>query len=334
MAACREDDSMEHEQASPVISFASSLTAQDDAPQTRTSTSPLECDFTVYGYKTKSGGDVQKVFDGYQVSYKPNSADTSEENTHNYSYIDDANNQSIKYWDFDADEYHFWGATGGIFSADGTSLTFEGLATSVTDPFDKRKLYSELYNRAPVTDEVVRLLFKRPYAKMRVLFYYSEQLQQLFDNIKITDISFAPSDGTTKVTTKGSVTVSYPKSGDAEETVSVNPTEQAEAYAFGDVTLDKDHGLTSNDAVLAVPVSGTDYYYVLPNPGATGYMLSAHVDGNERTSVVPAVLMQWKPNFVYTYIFKITDALKIEVYDVHVDPWQFGGSQDEEWRNW
>lgn len=67
------------------------------------------------------------------------------------------------------------------------------------------------------------------------------------------------------------------------------------------------------------------------------FIMSAHINGDMewKNAVVPATFMQWKPNYLYTYIFKITDASKkIELYDVKIDPWKYGGSQEEEWNNW
>lgn len=74
----------------------------------------------------------------------------------------------------------------------------------------------------------------------------------------------------------------------------------------------------------------------MPDASPAGaFTLSLNIDGDSKTAVVPAAYMQWQPNTCYTYIFKITEAgKKIEIYDVLIEPWKYGGSQDEEWTNW
>lgn len=297
--------------------------------------STLGRDFVVYGYKNVNSNE-QTVFDGYAVKYEEGSANTSEDNTHDYSYVD--GNQTLKYWDFSATEYRFWGYTGdkSNFSDNGKVLTIpiSGLL-SANEP-TPASYYSSLYIRQPVTSEVVKLEFKRPYSKIRVLFYTNDPLDAN-DEIPLTNITFKPEEEK-KIYKSGTVKVTY-SLDKATETVKAIPTAEdaQERLAYQDVTLTPSEGYASDHAATAKTAFCTDFYYTLPmddqNPA---FIMTVHVNNDtEKTAVVPANFMQWKPNFIYTYIFKITEAgKKIEFYDVQIDPWKYGGSQEEEWRNW
>lgn len=357
------------------IAFASVAAEQEEMTR---ATTPLHRDFVVYGYKNV-GGSEQSVFEGYTVKYKEGSANTSEDNTHGYYYVGGA--QTLKYWDFAASEYHFWGvwmASEGLASfSEGKHniLTIPNVKLGVGDPApDDQVLYSSLYDRNPVSPEVVQLRFKRPYAKLRVQFYTTEPIEG-DDQIQLTNISFAPDPDAVaplenKVYGKGGVKVTYPLtdgscSGSATETVSVTDLALPQAsLPFDAVTLTSTLGISSNTAVTA-PIDDSDgfqlgdmsgsplkapatrageepgrkyYYYPLPmgdlNPA---FIMTVCVNGDSdlKTAVVPAAYMQWKPNYSYTYIFKITEAgKKMSFYDVKIDPWKFGGSMDEEFKNW
>lgn len=377
------------------IAFAS-VTAEEESvtraaageePLTRAATT-LARDFVVYGYKNV-GGTEQTVFDGYVVKYQAGSANTTEDNTHGYYYV--GGNQTIKYWDFSATEYHFW----GMSALSGVNASFAGdmhnvidikdLTLRVGEPDPEEVVYSTLTERKPVSTEVVELRFKRPYAKVCIQFYTNEPIVSESDNVYITNISFRPDPAATdqfvnKVYGKGDVRVTYPLTtgcpDGAKETVTlVSHSESQDALLFDDVTLTSTLGISSNTAVTA-PIDESEgfrldnmtgsslndpltrvssvtpgtrageepgrkyFYYPLPmgdlNPA---FIMQANIDDDidpaPRTAIVPANFMQWKPNFLYTYIFKITGSgKKIEFYDVRIDPWMFGGSQDDEWKNW
>lgn len=338
--ACADDELAGNTQVSGVpIVFATGIQNEENAAMSnsrasRASEVPLMHEFVLYGYK---GVSPQIVFNGYTLTYHPNSAGTSAENTHDYSYVDEANNQTIKFWDFGASEYNFWGYTGdkSSFSSGGTTLTIPGLEQTIAESVLTDKLFSSLYHRSPVSTDVVQLQFKRPYAKVRVVFYTNQELSDKpFDNIKISGITFGP-ESPGQIVTSGNLKVKYPKNGEGPEVYSTTSTASADNLTFeGEVQLDHTHGTASNNAVTAVPTGGTEYYYVVPNDNATPFTLSARVDNEDKTAVVPDNFMNWKPNFVYTYIFKISGGKYMEFYDVQIDPWKYGGSQEDEWRNW
>lgn len=332
LSSCGDDEITQSDKKDAPITFASSQ--QEEQSVTRAD-SPLAHDFTVWGYKKAESGDVQKVFQGYTVRYVDGTGGSSVDNTHGYSYVDEEHNQSIKYWDFFAHEYNFWGYTGdkSDFGTDGTTLTISGLAQSVTEPVVDDRLFSALYHRAPPSRDVVRLQFKRPYAKVRVMFYCSEKLES-GDQVEIGASTFGP-EATGQIITGATLKVMYSQSGDEKETYLTESIATSDKLNFGGVALTHLVGTASNNAALAVPDGGTDYYYVIPNVYGQEFVLTTTIDGDEKDAIVPAALMHWLPNYTYTYLFKITEAgKKIEFYDVKIDPWKYGGSQENEWKNW
>lgn len=387
LGSCRDDNELKPMAEYRTIAFSTGMAEEELV--SRAATIPMTHDFTVYGYKNEEGIE-QVVFDGYVVKYKEGSANTSEDNTHGYYYV--GGNQTIKYWDFKASEYHFLGFYAcpedlATYDASGTSdiLTLNmHLRVGDAPSFEDDLLYSELTVRQPVSADAVRLRFKRPYAKVRIQFYTNEPINSEEDNFDITNISFGPDPAAivNKVYARGDMVISYPKStdrctGTARESFELqNLRDPQDALLFDDVTLTSTLGISSNTAVTA-PIdnsegfrldnmpgtslkapqckasgsSATDptrageqpgrcyFYYPLPmgekNPAfIMTACVDADIDPTSRTAVVPANFMQWKPNFLYTYIFKITAGGNIEFYDVQIEPWLYGGRQEEEWKNW
>ncbi len=344
-----------------MISFASSW--QEEEQITR-ATLPLQQDFTVFGYKSEATTPLL-VFDGYAVHYTANSTNTSEDNTHGYGYVGGTSlngiSQTIKYWDYSADEYHFWACTdpysftaGSSGIIDGTCLRIPVILTT-EEPVD-RPLYSELYCRKTVSSDVVQLRFKHAYSRVRVLFYSGEPIPA-GSSIKVTDITFGPKQNAesplaNKIYLDGTLRVGYAKqcSSPDKEDVTLQISSSANTWpdlSFNNVTLDKTHGTSSDNAVAALTPDGQYYYYPLPMAEKVEYgtdlvdlknpafVLSANVDGYSKSTTVPANFMQWKLNTNYTYIFKIIDGGNaIEFVDAFIDPWSYGGSQEEVWKNW
>ena len=304
---------------------------QEEEAVTR-ATTPLNDDFTVWGYKTMSVDMVQKVFQGYKVKYVAGSGGSTADNTDNYSYVN-GTDQDIKYWDFAASGYNFWGYTGGNYDESSNTLTISELSQSVTEPDVKDKMFSSIYHRSPVSKDVVQLQFKRPYAKVRMMFYCSDAIDD-GDKVEIGASTFVP-ESPNQLITRGVLEVTYSQSGNASETYKTTSTTTADHLSFDPVNLTNESGTASNNAALAKPSDGTDYYYVIPYDYNQAFTLSTTIDGDVKTATLPKEFMNWKPNFVYTYLFKITEASKkIEFYEVKIDPWKYGGSQNEEWKNW
>lgn len=328
MLSCSGEEELPRSDEQHAISFAS---VSEEQEMVTRAASALANDFVVYGYKNVAGS-TQTVFDGYTVTYQAGSSGTSEDNTHGYCYVNGG--QTIRYWDFGATEYNFWGATGGQFNSDGTELTISDLSLTTTEP-TSLPLYTQLYHRQPVTTDVVQLQFKHPYAKVRVMFYTSEELTGT-NEIQLTGITFGGGAGS--IATAGKIAVNYGKTGIENETITMTATGHKDNLTFGNITLSKDHGTASNNSVLAPPTGGTEWYYALPlstADSAQPFTMQISIDGESKTAVVPDAYMHWSANTSYTYYFKITGAgKKMEFDDVLIDSWKSGGSQDDEWKNW
>lgn len=320
-----------------------SLASDADQVQSRVGSDPLNRDFVLYA--TKWNGMEEKVFNGYTIWYASGSAGTSSENSHDYSYV--GSGQTIKYWDFGASSYHFWGVSADdpdtySFSADGKTLTLPELQAGGLAPADNL-FFSQLYERTPVSSDVVPLTFMRPHAMLRLQFYTNDTMTP-GDEISLEQIKFCPDPEAeapyvNSVYGQGTVTVTYPgasaECGSHRETIEVSElSSPQEGLEFRSAVLTSTQGISSNNAATALTTEGTEYYYLLPmgekNPSFT---LSLLMDGELMTSHVPAAYMHWQPNHSYTYLFKILEGGLIFV-DAKAEAWKAGGSGSDTWTNW
>lgn len=334
LASCNGDHPLVDPSVSgrDAIAFGSSIAEQEQQTTRAVGLQTLHSAFHVWSYKALSGG-MQSVIADYTVGYTVGSAGTTETNTADWDYVGVLPGQEVKYWDYAATSYRFWGYAGdGVnVSADGTTLTFPGLALSTTEP--TTALYSSLKEvEKSGYGQTVQLEFRRPYAKIRVAFYCAEPLD-VDDEVTITGITFAPTEGS--IPRQGSMEILYPLTGPSTWSVTPGALTQDD-LSYLDVTLTSTIGTSSDHALTAKPNAEAEFYYVLPtSSGNPSFQLKADVNEEPKTAVVPANFMQWKPNFFYTYIFKITEAgRKLEFFDVRVTPWLYGGSLEDEWRNW
>lgn len=358
------------------VCFSSSLkegeelvTRAQDAPSctrasadffyTRANT-PLNQNFIVYGYKTLSESNQPIVFPGYNVTYTANSAGSSEDNTHNYSYVDPSRNQFVKYWDYSATEYRYWGYVENnskvTVNSNGTALSINGLSVGITEPINY--LVSAL-KVVPKTEynQVVQLRFLHPYAKVRVMIYAGEQLET-GDAIELSKVSFGPSDPSIKIVKSATVKVTYPLTNAEVESYSIENSPaltyfskfEYQGFDQPSTGAEKVIKLTSsncasNTAAIAYPKEAQEaskdtqtFYYVLPTGtgvDATDYKFEVSVDGDDelKSAIVPSVYMHWKPNYQYTYIFKILEGGLLFI-DAQVEEWKSGGEAVDTWPNW
>ena len=103
--------------------------------------------FKVWGYKnmsynndgTESYGDLQTVFPGYTVNWTSNSSGSTTTNSNGWDYVNlissTGDEQSIKYWDWNAEAYRFFGVTG---RSSGTCATGCSAGTSCSRPLKAR----------------------------------------------------------------------------------------------------------------------------------------------------------------------------------------------------
>lgn len=260
-----------------------------------------------------------------------------------YDYVTDG--QPLVYWDDNAQEYRFWGYTG----SNGVESTADG--TTVAIPVSLQKelptslpLFSELKHITEIDYKTVELQFLHPVSSLAVIFFSEEPLADGYE-ISIKDIAIAPKENSqdgkvSKIWNEGIVTVSYPLNGGTRETVSVsqnNPASVSDNLSFNDLVLTKDAGDRIDNAVSAsIPGASGNCYYPLPmgdkNPE---FVLTMNLDGENKTVIIPENYMHWQANHTYNYYFMISGVSKnVELYDVKIEPWHYGGSQDEEWNNW
>lgn len=312
--------------------------------------------FTVWGYKNLSlvegvYGGTQMVFPGYRVVWHSGSAATTTTNTNGWEYVaqqTSGDEQTIKYWDWDAQAYRFFAATGGTedngtYGADGTywtsgpyntyKITFNANASSESDmiatPFFSHLWFSTGVLPAYADKEFgkpVVLEFLKPYSRVRFIFKYSFPRE----GIKLTEKYFKPTKDFDPdvskhvgIARKGTVTVHYPKEGkEIREwyTMMANSDPDPEVNkaltAFTEDYDPEDDGKTYSE-------SDKGWYIVLPNNEQGTYTLSVKVNGKTKTATVPEQYMQWLPGYSYTYVFKVTDEGGVEIgwVEYAVTPW-------------
>jgi hypothetical protein len=310
------------------IAFSGDLSEgkSESHARTRATTNPLSAThqtFFAWAYKNPSSGSTETVMKNFTVKYVSNSAGSTTTNTQGWEYVNqqpaNGTEQSVKYWDFSATAYRFFGYTGtGVttsYSPDETvptsvSLSFTAsVATNpqadpVTLPLTaSTPLYSKLWHKlgtdlAAESTQPVQLVFLQPYVKVRFLFKQSDS-----EEFVLTNKKFSPTNNTIIIATAGTFTVTYPMTGATEESWSVTG---------GTTTLTN----ADND-----PIGFTvdnSWYVVLPaHAGNQGsYTLFVTVNGEDKTAIVPAQYMEWRPGYEYTYIFKITDGGTPVFYNV------------------
>ena len=148
--------------------------------------------FKAWGYKnmTVSGNDYtdyQAVMSGYNVIYEANSASVS--NTCNWEYVNESAGQYIKYWDFSAAAYRFFAyalgngtptAVSEDMSDPSKAVFSSSVSTSSDATIDAAPYFSELWfsnDKQADYGQVVTLRFVKPFARVRFLFKFADNLR-------------------------------------------------------------------------------------------------------------------------------------------------------------
>lgn len=118
LASCSSDDFLGEnpgnvQNATTAINFGGEAGKTTRANKTgENAANALNSNFVVYGYKTK-GTTLTTVYDHYNIAWKGEDKKT-ETNTKGWEYVgvnknslSDVNEQTIKYWDYSADQYDF-----------------------------------------------------------------------------------------------------------------------------------------------------------------------------------------------------------------------------------
>lgn len=280
--------------------------------------------FRVWGYKNGTSG-YQEVMYGYTVKWVDNSSNTTTTNTHGWEYVD-GNNQSIKYWDYSATAYRFFGVApeslSGSISGGYYVLTFEDVDVTTDEGIAAAPYFSELWYSSDKSQygKPVKLLFKQPVSKVR--FRFTSDDPRVAADAVLSGISFRPTDGS-KIYRKGNFTLRYPLTpADTRESFSVANTDPATA-------LDAltEHYTDANQK----------WYTVLPANGQGTYTLEVTINGGDpKTAVVPAEFMNWQPGFEYTYIFKINEegGVSIDVVQSAFTEWADDQTGEHVIYNW
>lgn len=281
--------------------------------------------------------------------------------------------QRIKYWDYSQNCHYFWAlsdADKGAFTS--SNISADGrVANYVLDISDENlsttmALYYSEIKRVDIFDygQVVRLQFIPYLTKVRIAFYETIP-GAVVNNLRVgssSDISIS-----SQFVNSGRchLTYSYPSE---QVTTWIEPTTSDATMNFGPVQyrtltpraegeedylpssfLTGTYLARSSDTPSYALGGGAeqDYYmYVLPYEQrdvpitlTCGYDLINPTTGEVTPmenilATVPVEYTRWKPNYCYTYVFKIIGEQKMDLDDVIIDPWRFGASQNEEWRNW
>ena len=322
------------------------------ATNTRVGLESLFRSFRVWGYKAS-----QVVMDGYYVNYKENTAGSTTSNTADWEYVGISNPsstpQTIKYWDYSAADYRFFAyspadAKGVTVTSDTKTSESDGTtaikkftipyeysenATATSVPYVSDLWYSDNNTSSDVISSApygksVTLTFAPLVPKVRFKFSYPDETT----DVEITDIKFRDSrfiDDETKATTpiRGSIVATYPQSGKPTSTSQSGTTERYTPEVSWETSTAKN---ATGPLVFAVP----DKWYYVPPLGNSSfeqgpYTITATINGNETSATVPAVYMQWRVGFQYTYIFKITLAgTGITFEDLEVEQWLPGDNID------
>ena len=384
LSSCSEHDDLPTPVSEPVpterpISFASSLQEQEVVTRTGLEEVLTDKTFVAFGYKNDAyeGGtytSYQAVMPGFVVNWLENSAHTTAANTHDWEYLNQGPDQTIKYWDWSALAYRFFGyangnataspatepvpvtVTGGTaanvpndnavtFSAD-VDATSE--ATIDAAPYFTRLWYSD-GNPTHYPDkqfgQAVHLQFLKPFARVRFMFTFIEGLT--FDRKDIRNISFHPTEVAgvqPTIAMKGNVSVSYPLKGSETTeswsfTPSTTPSDGLDAFTidYYETPSPVPTGFPASAAATDWPNTPQKWYIVFPAPNQGSYTLQACVVTDEvRTVVIPAEYMKWKAGYEYTYSFKVTESggITIDIVQVAISDWSNRRSSDYSVYNW
>lgn len=273
--------------------------------------------------------------------------------------------QSIKYWDYSQPHYDFiaYSVGNNKLATSGNAVDGTIVGTPIKTPKENSEKASSYlsyslkgnsikdlqqcyYTDVTPVDKAdyqkpVKFTFKNLTAKVRVAFYetvpgYTVSDIEFYDNgtaprEDLTDKKEAVlyTTGGTKLSTNGTINVTYPKVGSANikdaafnrafVSVVTGTEDETTTLKLGAVNYNNNVlNTTAKEANMAGNEDNRYFYPVLPAEGHAltlrlNYTLTSTDGSNEKikvygaTAVVPASYTAWQPNYAYTYIFKISD---------------------------
>ena len=332
------DESLLENSGSGAISFGFDVPTPTRASGADAATA-LGNKFVVFGYKT-TGATDQTVFDNYEVNYVTNTAKKTESNSAGWEYVGYTSKattpvtQSIKYWDYNANTYDFFAYSLGSGTATASVMT-NSTYTLTGDLTNLGKCYiSNKKNVAPSTSATeVDLEFRSFNSKIQLGFY------ETIPGYSVKDVKFYPSVTGSPSTTPslyaasavipngGKYTVTFDANGKAQLALAASDPEPAKISKVDfDGTLSPYAGVDYKEASASYlgrssgGATKTDEVKVLPNPDNANALnlkmdftlvsrdgTGETIEMKGATAVIPAAYAQWKPNYKYTYLFKISD---------------------------
>lgn len=307
----------------------------------------LHYQFKVFGVKTVSSVDQRVFATAttgvtpYDVWFVNGSGNSTASNSNNWEYVGVAGTygtspyqvttsveQTPKYWDNSATEYNFqaWSDINPsdkvtVSAIDKNTMTIAGTPAQLANFW-----ISDLQTGTPAsfTNHVVQFTFRKAATKVRlgiyetvpgyevrnVIFHYTDGTEKTDNDEAYLDGSFIGSS-----TSSATFTVTY--SGTPKKAVlsTSGGASNTSFFNFGSFASTTGIGTTSSAPTWA----NAGYITVLPNTTNVGEMTlkvdyTLYNTGTEesiavtnQTVKIPAAYMTWKPNFAYTYLFKITD---------------------------
>lgn len=328
-----EPDSATNTQDSMAIAFFANQQQQD---VTRSST-PLETytsSFKVWAYKNMSDdagdyGNTQTVMNQYVVEWSSGTAATTTTNSNDWEYILlERPEQTIKFWDWGAKAYRFFGsaemsATPGKWEhiTEGTECykyTCTPDATSAEDaPFYTHLWFSNGDAVAYPTrqfGQVVTLEFIKPFAEVVIKFIYADPNATPLPMIE--ELDFRPNTTGQRIALMGEVEITFPIEGTATQESWLSTPEYTKFLT----------AFTKRDTPYEV--------FPIRNQGA--YRLTVTVNGADKECVVPDIYTNWSPGHRYTYVFKVNDegGVELESVKMGVTTWTDVAPVDYNLYNW
>ncbi len=358
-AACSDDDGqadgfdMPEEYDTP-ISFGGEMGDGKDQTmggakqRTRAGLEDTHTSFKLWGYKnttyddaTQVYADAQTVFRGYTVKWAANTANTTSDNTHDWSYVGGTNvdgvAQTVKFWDYSAQAYRFMAYAPADAEVEITQTTdnmefrvenLDGENESAAASVSHLWFSNDNYPAYPEYGKLVQLVFVKPLCKVRIMFIDSQSAPitsatPMFSLINKNTIAFAPVDAADRIVQKGTFFVAYPLAGTSTtETYSSVPSADGTLTALS----------IPYEETLALASETKKWYTLLPNREQGAYRMSIVVNNVSRTAVVPEQYMKWLPGYQYTYVFKISDdGMAFQPQFFVYDKWQAGYTHTTEW---
>ena len=299
--------------------------------------------FRIYGVKSD-----KLVFDNYVLWYDEETTQSNTSNWEYVGYDPvDRKLQTIKYWDFSAFPYTFWaiaGADRGEFTQiDDESGWVKKFETSVTEIGGAMPM---LYYTKPTViqrdeyEDPVTFQFVGAHSRIRFAFYetvpgYAVKNVKFHIGADATQYTDCMVNGKFNICGGLTLTYTYPDGEKPDVDLGYAITEQATHHAFGKLNYTKAASgylaEVGGNAYLGVLSSAPTYSGASTNPGYytsivpyadnetpitinVDYTLVSldksgqEIDITNAQATVPAQFCQWKPNYSYTYLFKITDS--------------------------